>query len=184
MSDVSTPFNYRDNLIGEEIIYRALLQQERYAGEANKFGAEWDVNVDGVVKSGMYFKASVLRTDFAIASEFQHCMPYPPCPWRKDEDILRHADLKPIIMGPRGVYTYAFDVYKRSDQDTSRFTIGDHLMSYTIDNSELSAAIRAEFTYYSLRIMAAAPGEKAVVVVQQGHRGSIDRHFYYLFTFE
>lgn len=183
MPVLTTPFPYRDYLIGEEIMYRALIQQETFAGEGNSFGAQWNDATDGLIKSGTYFKASLLRTDFTIPSEYQHCMPYPPCPWRKDDDILSEENFKPIIMGAGGVYTYSFDVYKRRDDGTRTFTVEDHLMSYTIDESQLSPAIRSEFTYYTRHVRDSAPGARAVIVIQRSHRGSVDLRFYYLFTF-
>ena len=179
MAEITTPFDYRETLIGEEILYRALLQQEEDAASA-RYGATWSAQ-DQIEKSSAYFKANVLRTDFSISSEFQHCVPYPPCPWKKEEHAVSPDQFKPVIMAASGIYTFEIVVHRRVDSGTQSFTIGAPVIRYVIDQQTLQPNIRAEFTYYRKEVLQPDASGAAVVVLQRYHRGNQDRQFHYLF---
>lgn len=170
MAELNTPFDYRNILIGEEIIYRALLQQEEFARQG-LYGAEWTER-DQIEKSGAYFKANVLRADFAIPAELQHCLPKPPCPWDKQTDEVELAKFKPIVTGSDGIYTYTFLV-KRLDNNQD-------IIRYTLDSSKLDASIRSEFSYFEIAVLASFTGT-ASIEISKFHRGTLDYMFKYRF---
>lgn len=179
MAELTTPFNYRDILIGEEVLYRALVQQEDFAN-TNKYGATWS-SQDLVEKSSAYFKANVLRADFAIPAEFQHCVPYPPCPWNKEDDSVGHDQFNPIIMSAGGVYTFTVDVHRRTDTGTRSFSIGAKVIEYSVRQENLHPNIRSEFTYYKKLLLVPDATGAAVIVIKRYHRGALDQQFHYLF---
>ncbi|MDX1406920.1 MAG: hypothetical protein R3330_02270 [Saprospiraceae bacterium] len=179
MAEITTPFNYREILIGEEILYRALLQQEQHA-QSSHYGATWS-DQDQVEKSSAYFKANVLRTDFAIPAEFQHCVPYPPCPWKKEEHEVAHDQFKPVVMAASGIYTFEISVHRRTDSGNQSFSVGARIIGYTLDASALEANIRSEFAYYRKDIVQPDATGAAVVVMKRFHRGNPDHQFHYLF---
>ncbi len=170
MAELNTPFDYRNILIGEEIIYRALLQQEDFARQV-LHGAEW-TDRDQIEKSGAYFKSNVLRADFAIPAELQHCLPKPPCPWDKQKDEVEVAKFKPIVTGSDGVYTYQFLV-KRLDTNQD-------VIRYSLDSSKLHASIRSEFSYFEIGVLGAFTGP-AIIEISKFHRGTLDYTFKYRF---
>jgi hypothetical protein len=177
MAELTTPFDYREILIGDEIIYRCHVQQEQFA-QQGLYGAEW-TEADQIEKSSAYFKFNVLRADFTIPSEYQHCIPEPPCPWDKQEDKVDITKIKPVIFGADGVYTYVLAVHQRTDGQNS-FTVGAKVIDYTNDQSALAANIRNEFLYFAMQEISAYQG-KSVFVIERFHRGNSDRTFYYLF---
>ncbi|HLF64870.1 MAG TPA: hypothetical protein VI603_13995 [Saprospiraceae bacterium] len=177
MAELTTPFDYLNILIGEEIIYRALLQQEEFARQ-ELYGAEW-TDADQIEKSAAYFKANVLRSDFAIPAELQHCVPYPPCPWDKQEHKIEVAKIKPVVTGADGTYTYGLTVYQRTDSQNS-YVLGNKVIEYINNQSALDANIRGEFNYYDNRELSQYLGA-AAFVIDRYHRGIKDHEFYYLF---
>lgn len=177
MSELTTPFDYRNILIGEEIIYRALLQQEDHA-QQGKYGATWTA-ADQLEKSAMYFKLNVMRADFAIPAEFQHCFPKPPCPFPKDNDTIHSNLIKPVICGSDGVYTYGLSIHARTDSGGS-YTVGAKIFDFVNNQNMLAAVIRGEFLYYDVNRIAMTSG-LSVFVVDKFHRGSLERQFFYLF---
>jgi hypothetical protein len=150
MAELTTPFDYRNILIGEEIIYRALVQQEDHAGQG-KYGAEWTER-DAIDKSAAYFTSNVLRADFTIPSEYGHCIPEPPCPWDKQEHKVELSKIKPIVTAADGVYTYVLAIHQRADT-ASAYTIGNKVVNFISDQNALSAGIRGEFNYFSVQAL-------------------------------
>lgn len=177
MAELTTPFDYRNILIGEEIMYRALIQQEDFARQG-LYGADW-TDADQIEKSAAYFKANVLRADFAIPAEYQHCLPYPPCPWDKQDNKIEVAKIKPVITGADGVYTYGLSVYQRTDGQNT-YTLGGKVIDYVNNQSALAVNIRGEFNYYANTQISPYLG-MAAFVIERFHRGVKDREFVYLF---
>ena len=178
MAGLNTPFDYSSNLIGQEIIFRALSQQERFA-ETGAHGATWNQQ-DSVEKSQAYYQANVMRTDFSIPSKYEHCRPEPPCPWDKEGDNLTSNDLMPILLANDGVYTYSFKVAQRND-NTNGFTVGPVIAQYAPDQSRLDTKIQSEFTYLAHAGVSKYVGP-AVIVVERSHRGNVENTFNYLFN--
>lgn len=170
MAELNTPFDYVNILIGEEIIYRALLQQEEFAAQG-QHGAEW-TEQDALEKSGAYFKSQVLRADFTIPAALQHCVPKPPCPWDKVNDEVEISKFKPIVTGSDGVYTYQFSV-KRLDTN-------QEIIRYTLDQTKLHSSIRSEFSFFEITILSAFVGT-ACIEISKFHRGSLAYGFKYRF---
>ena len=178
MAGLNTPFDYGTNLIGEEIIFRGLSQQQRFA-QNNEHGATWSAQ-DGIEKSQAYFQANVLKTDFSIPPQYQHCKPEPPCPWDKEGDDLTPADLMPVIMANDGVYTYSYRVAQRTDTQNG-FDIGPTIADYSQDQSKLDPKIQSEFAYYGHSGVGTYTGP-AVIVIEKLHRGTVQETVYYLFN--
>ena len=177
MAELTTPFDYRNILIGEEIMYRSLVQQEDFARQG-KYNAEWTER-DQIDKSAAYFNASVLRGDFAIPAEYQQCIPEPPCPWDKQENKVEVAKMKPVVTTSDGVYSYILAVYQRIDGANS-YTLGNKAIDFVNDQSALAANIRGEFSYYGVNVLSQFLGA-AVFVIERHHRGVKDREFHYVF---
>jgi len=170
MAELNTPFDYVNILIGEEVIYRALLQQEEFAAQG-LHGAEW-TEQDALEKSAVYFKSQVLRADFTIPAALQHCIPKPPCLWDKLNDEIEIAKFKPIITGSDGVYTYEFSV-KRIDTNAE-------VIRYTLDQTKLHSSIRSEFSFFDVAILNAFVGT-AMIHIAKYHRGSLSYSYKYRF---
>lgn len=180
-NELSPPFSYANNLIGEEIILRSLNQQEDFAGKG-EYGATWN-NDDRIEQSSMFFKSSVMRLDFNMDG-FEHCIPKPPCPWDKEGDDLNEAQFKDIIMGNDGIFTYRYGVFQRTDEPgKSGFEIGDRVMSYSLDQSKLAESVRGEFSFYQRTVENPGYLGRAVVKIEKLSRGVLDSTFYYLFNF-
>lgn len=177
MAELTLPFNYVDILIGEEIIYRALVQQERFA-QQGLYGADW-TEADAIEKSSAFLKANVLRSDFMIPAEYQHCIPEPPCPWDKVDDKVENTKIKPVVFGADGVYTYTLSVHQRTDGQNS-YVIGSKVIDFTNNQSALAADIRSEFSYFDRNEISQYQGT-AIFVIERFHRGNSDHLFYYLF---
>lgn len=178
MPELTIPFDYRNILIGEEIAFRALSQQERHAQQGT-YGREW-TDADRLEKSAMFFKANVLRSDFAIPSEYQHCFPEPPCPWEKQEDKVDAATIKPVIFGADGVYTYALGVYQRIDGN-NQYTIGNKIIEFVSAQNALDSSIRNEYAYFATNELSSAYQGAAIFVIERFHKGNSDREFHYTF---
>jgi hypothetical protein len=177
MAELTVPFDYRSILIGDEIIYRALTQQEKHA-QQGKYGREW-AEADQLQKSGAYFRSNVMRSDFAIPSEYQHCVPEPPCPWDKTEDKVDAAKINPTIFGSDGVYTHALAVHQRVDGN-NMYAVGNPVIAFTLNQAALHASIRSEFSYFAVNEITLFQGP-AVFVIQRFHRGTLEREFHYTF---
>lgn len=177
MAELTVPFDYRSILIGEEIIYRALVQQERHA-QQGIYGREWSEQ-DQLEKSAAYFKSNVLRSDFSIPAEFQHCVPEPPCPWDKVDDKVEAAKINPVIFGSDGVYSYGLTVHQRVDGNNS-YALGSPVIAFANNQSALDVNIRGEFAYFDANEITQYQGP-AVFVIQRYHRGTPDRDFHYTF---
>lgn len=180
-NELKPPFSYADYLIGEEIILRSLNQQEDFAGK-KEYGDTW-TNNDRIEQSSMFFKSSVLRNDFNMDG-FEHCLPKPPCPWDKEGDDLKYEQFKDIIMGNDGIFTFRYEVFKRTDNpDKSGFELGNLVLSYSLDQSKLEENIRGEFSYYHQKVEIPGYTGMAVVRAEKLSRGTIDSTFFYLFNF-
>lgn len=177
MAGLTLPFDYAQYLIGEEILYRALSQQQRFAA-TGQYGMTWDQQ-DETEKSQAFFQANVLRADFTIPSKYQHCVPEPPCPWDKQNDQLTNSDFWPIITLNEGVFTYGFTVNQRQDSG-NQFTIGPAIIQYTQDQGQLDPAIQGEFAYFGRDAGTGYTGLAIVQIVKQ-HRGTVQSTYYYLF---
>jgi hypothetical protein len=177
MAELTVPFDYRTILIGDEIIYRALVQQERHA-QQGIYGKDW-TETDQLEKSGAFFRSNVMRSDFAIPAEYQHCVPEPPCPWDKTEDKVDAAKINPVIFGSDGVYTHALAVHQRIDGNNV-YTVGNSVIAFTNNQAALDANIRSEFSYFAVNESSAYQGA-AVFVIQRFHRGTLEREFHYTF---
>ncbi len=177
MTDLTIPFDYSAILIGEEIIYRCLVQQEKFA-QQGKFGADWS-EADQTEKSAAFFKANVLRADFSIPSQYQQCVPEPPCPWDKEEDKVDIAKITPVLFGADGVYTYALSIHQRIDGQNS-YAVGNAVIDFPNNQSALAASIRSEFSYFDVSEISQYQGA-AVFVIERFHRGTSDHTFYYCF---
>lgn len=180
MAELTVPFDYRNILIGEEIVYRALTQQERHAQQGT-YGRDW-TDPDRQEKSAFYFKANVMRSDFAIPAEYQHCIPEPPCPWDKQEDKVDAAKIKPVIFGADGVYTFALAVHQRIDGNNT-FAVGTKVIEFILAQNALHSSIRSEFSHFSMNEITLYQGA-AVFVIERFHRGTLDRQFYYTFELQ
>lgn len=178
MPGLNIPFDYASNLIGQEIIYRALSQQERFA-QSSEHGASWSQQ-DSIEKSQAYFQANVLRTEFSIPSKYEHCRPEPPCPWDKEGDDLKPQDFMPIIMATDGVYSYSYKAFQRVDANKG-YSLGPSILDYNLDQSKLDAKIRSEFTLFEPSGAINYQGP-AVLVVEKSHRGVVESSFHYLFN--
>ncbi len=176
------PFDYSNILIGEEVIYRGLNQQEDNA-KSDKFGQVWS-NTDRIEQSSMFFKSSVLRNDFDLTG-FEHCLPQPPCPWPKeDEEPEKQDDIpqslfKDIVMSNDGIFSYKFEVLSRSNSQTE-IEPGDLLFDYQINQTKLDPDYQSEFSYLTKNGSTDYKG-KAVIRIQRRHRGEVDQIFYYVF---
>ncbi len=178
MPGLNIPFDYASNLIGQEIIYRALSQQQRFA-QGGQHGATWSQQ-DAIEKSQSYFQANVLRTEFSIPSKYEHCKPEPPCPWDKEGDDLKPQDLMPIIMANDGVYTYSYGVYERTDHQRG-YSQGAPVTLYALDQSGLDPSIQSEFTLFRHSGVSNYQGT-ALFVIEKSHRGTVESAFHYLFN--
>ena len=177
------PFDYSNILIGEEIIYRGLNQQEDQAS-SDKFGRTWS-NDDRIEQSSMFFKSSVLRSDFDT-SDFEHCLPYPPCPWAKDKDDeedgvseIGLSKFNDVIMSNDGIFSYKIEVIERTDAMDS-INLGPKVFDYEINQNKLDPDFQSEFSYLSRSVTTGYTG-KAAIRIQRRHRGELDQEFYYLF---
>lgn len=177
MAGLLPPFDYSKILIGEEIIFRALSQQQRYA-KANKYGMTWSPQ-DDVEKGQAFYQANVMRTDFAIPPQYQQCIPEPPCPWDKHNDELSAADLMPVLMSLDGVYSYNFRVGQITISGNT-FQVGQTLAQYSLDQAQLDPSVQAEFAYYEHQSQISHLGD-AIIVIQKLHRGQVQSTFNYLF---
>ena len=171
------PFDYGSILIGEEIIFRALSQQQKFAA-TGQYGMTWDQQ-DEIAKSQAFFQANILRTDFTIPLKYQNCDPEPPCPWSKTEDKLAASDFWPVLTANDGTSTYAFRVAQRNDIG-NQFNIGPTVIAYSPDQGELDPAIQAEFSYHKRDTGTGYTGPAIIEVLRQ-HRGTVQDTFYYLF---
>jgi len=177
MAGLTTPFDYRSILIGDEIMYRALLQQEEFA-QQGKYGADW-TDRDQLDKSAAYFNSNVLRADFSIPSEYVHCIPEPPCPWDKQGNKIEVSKIKPVMMASDGVYSYTFRVCQRVDGQNS-YAMGNNVIQYVNNQSALDVNIRGEFTYFEMNSLSQYLGP-SVFVIERFHRGTKQREFHYVF---
>ena len=179
MAGLTPPFDYATILIGEEIIFRGLSQQQKMAG-AGQYGMSW-TQQDDLEKSQAFFQANVMRTDFNIAPHFQNCIPEPPCPWDKHNDELSPADLMPVMMSNDGVFTYSFRVAQRTDNGTSSYTVGPDIVQYGQNQSQLDPQVQSEFAYYEHQSQITYRGT-AIMIIEKSHRGSVQNSFTYLFN--
>ena len=177
MAGLLPPFDYASILIGEEIIFRGLSQQQRYA-QANKYGMTWSQQ-DDVEKGQAFYQANVLKTDFAIPPQYQQCIPEPPCPWDKQKDELSASDLMPILMSLDGVYSYTYKVAQRTDSGNT-FQVGQTIAQYGLDQSRLDPKVQSEFAYYAHQSQISYLGD-AVMLIEKLHRGQVQSTFTYLF---
>ncbi len=177
MAGLTTPFDYRNILIADEIIYRALLQQEEFA-QQGKFSAEWSER-DQLDKSAAYFNSNILRTDFAVPAEFVHCVPEPPCPWDKQGNKIEVSKLKPVLLASDGVYSYTFKVCQRVDGQ-GNYAMGSEVIQFVNNQSALEANIRAVFTHFDVNVLSKYLGP-SVFVIERFHRGTKQREFHYVF---
>lgn len=180
-NELAPPFPYADYLIGEEIILRALNQQEDFT-DKNEFGASWSSD-DRIEQSSMFFKSNVLRQDFDMAG-FEHCIPKPPCPWEKEKDQLNDAQFKDIILGNDGINTFRINVYERTDEPGKNgYSTGKELFAYTLDQASLDESVRTEFLYYARSALTDRYTGNAVIRIEKLARGVLENTFHYLFEF-
>lgn len=180
-NELSPPFKYADYLIGEEIILRALNQQEDHARDG-KYSSSWS-NSDRIEQSGVFFRSTVLRDDFDMAG-FQHCVPEPPCPWDKEGHDLTYDQFNDIIMSNDGIFTHRFEVFKRTDSaGQDGYQAGAKLLDYTLNQNELKENVRSEFSYYQRTINELGYRGPAVIKIERLSRGRVDNSFEYLFNF-
>jgi len=178
MAGLIPPFDYGAILIGEEIIYRGLSQQQKFA-QANQYGMTWSPQ-DDVEKGQAFFQANVLKTDFAIPPQYQQCIPEPPCPWDKQKDELSAADLMPILMSLDGVYSYTYRVAQRSDNNNA-YQVGQTFAQYGQDQSALDPSVQSEFAYFAHQSQITYTGP-AIILIEKLHRGQVQSTFTYLFN--
>lgn len=177
MAGLLPPFDYSTILIGEEIVFRALSQQQRYA-KANKYGMSWSPQ-DDVEKGQAFYQANVLRTDFAIPPKYQQCIPEPPCPWDKHNDELTAKDLMPILMSLDGVYSYTYRVSQNSISGNT-YQVGQTIAQYGLDQGKLDPTVQTEFAYYEHQSQISYLGD-AILLIEKLHRGQVQSTFTYLF---
>ena len=174
---LNIPFDYSNILIGDEISFRALSQQQRQAA-AGEFGRTWD-SQDDLAKSQSFFQSQVMRTSFNIPARYQHCDPEPPCPWEKTKDELSDADFMPVMNSNDGVNTWTFLVAERPGNN-NKVRVGQPIIQYTPAQNQLDPVIQGEFAYFE-RGPASGYTGPAVVVIKKHHRGQVVDEYYYTF---
>ena len=177
MPELTVPFDYANILIGEEIVYRSLSQQERFA-QNGQYGQEW-TDADSIEKSNANLNANILKSDFAVPSNYQDCVPEPPCPWDKTTDTVSASLIKPVMFKNDSVYSYGLNVYQRVDGQ-NMYTIGSKVMEYVSNQAALASNIRGEYAYFDVNDLSQYTG-LAVFVIERFHKGNLDRAFFYLF---
>ena len=177
MPDLTVPFDYASILIGDEVIFRALSQQQRFA-QNGQYGQEW-TDADSTEKKATDLNASILKADFSVPSEYQNCVPEPPCPWDKQDDIIEASKIKSAIFKTDSVFSYELRVCQRVDGQ-NLYTIGSKVMEYNINQGALASNIRGEYVYFEVNDLSQYTG-KAVFVIERFHKGALDRAFFYLF---
>ncbi|MDX1476768.1 MAG: hypothetical protein R3301_03645 [Saprospiraceae bacterium] len=176
---LNTPFDYNQYLIGEEIIFRALTQQRSFAGQG-KYGMKW-TQADEADRTAYEQAFGTARGHFVNVPS--HCVPYPPCPWDKNNDRVTHGQFKDIIMLADGNLSYQFKVQMRTDQGTSSFTLGQQVIDYTPDQDALDPSIQAQFRFFKKETNSASTGT-AAIVIEKYSGGTLTKTFYYLFDLE
>ena len=144
---LKTPFPYSEILIGEEIVYRALLQQREFA-LAGKYGMSWDT-ADQNLMLTMYYRAQVMRSSFSIPNEYQQCLPVPPCYWDKIDDRIGINQILPVMYQLLPTLIYKMEIYRRTDlPGESGYQTHEVLFDYSNDQSALDPSALSSFLYY------------------------------------
>jgi hypothetical protein len=178
---LNTPFDYAALLIGDEIIYRGLKQQKDYAA-TGQYQMTWNQQ-DAAVQAKAINDADAMRTNyFTVPQNLKGCETDPPCPWDKTgNNNLSSTDLMPVVMANDGSTTYRIEVFKRTDDGTVSYQIGDSIDVYSLNQSMLIPAIQGTFLYYEHGREITYTG-KAIIVIRKIQPGSAESKFTYLFN--
>lgn len=174
------PFNYAQNLIGEEIIYRTLLRQ-RTNHDNGHYGMPWNNYLLNLLNS-YYLSSQVMRTYFAIPPVLINCIPDPPCIWSKEKDELSPDVIVPIFLYQVANQSFAIEVLERTDAaDKRSYTAGSSIITYNQNQAALDPGIQNVFFYFEPGQPSSVYSGKAIFRTSQFENENLVNQFDYLF---